>query len=207
MTDSHLLEVKELACRRGDRLLFKDQSFSLQDGQLMLVEGRNGSGKTTLLKTLVTLRLQDRGSILWDKKPIEKLGSEYLKHVAWLGHHNGIKNDLTAAENLRMTRSLMIPNERKISEVLEVIGLKGYRHTSARNFSAGMRRRLGLARLLLSEAKLWILDEPQSALDKKGIELFESLATEHLDKGGMVIMTSHHDVGFHSKYLQTLRLS
>ncbi|MGV6858693.1 MAG: cytochrome c biogenesis heme-transporting ATPase CcmA [bacterium] len=207
MTTAHKLEVENLACRRGDRLLFKKQSFELSNGQLLLVEGRNGSGKTTLLKTLVTLRLQDRGTILWNGSPIEKQGSEYLKHVAWLGHHNGIKNDLTAAENLRITRSLMVPNSRKISDVLEVIGLKGYRHTAARNFSAGMRRRLGIARLLLSEAKLWILDEPQSALDKKGIELFESLATEHMNQGGMVVMTSHHDVGFHAKYIKTLRLS
>ncbi len=207
MTDSHQLEAKGLACRRGDRLLFKDQSFVLNSGQLLLVEGRNGSGKTTLLKTLATLRLQNRGDIHWDNQPIEKLGAEYLQNLAWLGHHNGIKSDLTAAENLRMTRSLMVPNKEKIGDVLDTIGLKGYRHTPARNFSAGMRRRLGLARLLLSDATLWVLDEPQSALDKKGISLFESLATTHLSKGGMIIMTSHHDVGFHSKYIQHLRLS
>lgn len=188
-------------------MLFKKQSFHLQSGQLLLVEGRNGSGKTTLLKTLATLRLQDKGDIQWCGTPIQKLGSLYLENFSWLGHHNGIKDDLTAFENLRVTRSLLPANDLKISAALETIGLKGYRHTAARSFSAGMKRRLGLARLLLANTPLWILDEPQSALDRSGIELFESLATRHLDAGGMIVMTSHHDVGFHPDYIQPLRLN
>lgn len=207
MSTEYTLKAVDLACRRGERLLFKRQNFALRSGQVLLVEGRNGSGKTTLLKTLATLRLQDKGEIHWCGTPISKLGSEYLKMFSWLGHHNGIKEDLTAFENLRVTRSLLPSNDLKISSALETIGLKGYRHTPARNFSAGMKRRLGLARLLLADTPLWILDEPQSALDKSGIQLFETLATEHLDRGGMVIMTSHHDVGFHADYIQHLRLS
>lgn len=207
MSDKHTLEAFDLACRRGERLLFRQQNFRLESGQLLLVEGRNGSGKTTLLKTLATLRLQDKGEIHWCGSALKKLGANYLEKFSWLGHHNGIKDDLSAFENLRVTRSLQPENDLKISEALNTIGLKGYRHTSARNFSAGMKRRLGLARLLLADTPLWILDEPQSALDKSGIQLFESLATAHLDRGGMIVMTSHHDVGFHSDYIQRLSLN
>lgn len=207
MSDKHTLEAIDLACRRGERLLFKKQNFRLESGQLLLVEGRNGSGKTTLLKTLATLRLQDKGEIHWCGTPLNKLGSGYLEKFSWLGHHNGIKEDLTALENLQVARSLQPDNDLKIADVLYTIGLKGYRHTPARNFSAGMKRRLGLARLLLADTPLWILDEPQSALDKSGIQLFEDLASQHMDKGGMIVMTSHHDVGFDSSYIQRLSLN
>lgn len=207
MSEKDTLEAFDLACRRGERLLFRGQNFRLESGQLLLVEGRNGSGKTTLLKTLATLRLQDKGEIHWCGSPLNKLGSEYLGKFSWLGHHNGIKDDLTALENLRVTRALQPESDLKISDALYTIGLKGYRHTPARNFSAGMKRRLGLARLLLADTPLWILDEPQSALDKSGIQLFESLATEHMDRGGMIVMTSHHDVGFDPSYIQRLSLN
>jgi heme exporter protein A len=217
-----LLEVVGLHCTRGYRALFSDLAFTLEAGQLLLVEGHNGSGKTTLLKTLVGLREPDAGQVLWEQQPIQTWGAEYRQQFVWLGHSNGIKDDLTALENLQMMQALgdlpPIPSPSPArgagsksslqpKAVLERMGLAGNGHRFPRHFSAGMKRRLALSRLLLSSARLWILDEPQAALDRAGIQLFESILAEHLQQGGSAIMTSHHEVGLHGSHVQRLVLA
>lgn len=203
-----LLEVAGLHCTRGYRSLFSDLAFTLEAGQLLLVEGHNGSGKTTLLKTLAGLREPDAGQVLWKQQPIAAWGAEYRQQFVWLGHSNGIKDDLTALENLQMMQALAPPRSHSpMKTVLERMGLAGNGHRFPRHFSAGMKRRLALSRLLLSSARLWILDEPQAALDKAGIQLFESILTEHLQQGGSAIMTSHHDVGLQGPHVQRLVLA
>lgn len=189
------LQAKGLRCSRGYHTLFKDLDFSLTAGQLLLVEGRNGCGKTTLLKTISGLRTADAGQVLWNQQPIQDCAAGYRQQFVWLGHTNGIKEDLTALENLQMMHTqTLYPTKLPFKALLEKLGLKGNAHRFPRHFSAGMKRRLGLARLLLSSAPLWILDEPQAALDKTGIRLFESLLSEHLQQGGSALMTSHHTV-------------
>ncbi len=204
-----LLEVAGLHCTRGYRSLFNELAFTLEVGQLLLVEGRNGSGKTTLLKILAGLREADAGQVLWQQQPIAAWGAEYRQQFVWLGHSNGIKEDLTALENLQMMQALSSPHSSAspLKYVLEQMGLAGNGHRFPRHFSAGMKRRLALSRLLLSSAKLWILDEPQAALDKAGIQLFESILSEHLQQGGSAIMTSHHDVGLQGSHIQRLVLA
>lgn len=201
------LKTREVSCIRGHRTLFDNLALTLEGGQALLVEGSNGSGKTSLLKMLTGLRPPDSGDILWKDQSIVSLGAEYRGQIAWLGHSNGIKEDLTAAENLRITQTLCPGNNRKINEALEMVELRRQKNALPRLFSAGMKRRLALARLLLVSSPLWILDEPQSALDKTGIAMFEAFLSEHLDKGGMAVMTSHHDVELHERYLVKLRLS
>ncbi|MCB1757264.1 MAG: cytochrome c biogenesis heme-transporting ATPase CcmA [Gammaproteobacteria bacterium] len=201
------LKTRGLSCIRGHRTLFEELAFTLDSGQVLLVEGSNGSGKTTLLKMLTGLRPPDAGEIFWQDQNIDSLGAEYREQIAWLGHSNGIKEDLTAAENLRVSQTLCPGNGRKINEALERVNLRQYKNTLPRQFSAGMKRRLALARLLLVSSPLWILDEPQSALDKTGIAMFETFLSEHLDNGGMAVMTSHHDVDLHENYIIRLRLS
>lgn len=195
------LEVVGLHCTRGYRALFSDLAFTLDAGQLLLVEGHNGSGKTTLLKTLAGLREPDAGTVLWEQQ----------QPIVWLGHSNGIKDDLTALENLQMMQVIAGEeggkNPPSLKVVLERMGLAGNGHRFPRHFSAGMKRRLALCRLLLSNARLWILDEPQAALDKAGIQLFEALLAEHLAQGGSAIMTSHHHVGLQGSHIQHLRLA
>ncbi len=168
---------------------------------MLLVEGHNGSGKTTLLKTLAGLREPDAGTVLWEQP----------QPIVWLGHSNGIKDDLTALENLQMMQVMARGEGSKkppsLKAVLERMGLTGNGHRFPRHFSAGMKRRLALCRLLLSDARLWILDEPQAALDKAGIQLFEALLAEHLAQGGSAIMTSHHSVGLQASHIQHLRLA
>lgn len=191
-----LLEVVGLQCIRGYRALFSDLTFTLEAGQLLLVEGHNGSGKTTLLKTLAGLREPDAGQVLWE--------AGYRQQFVWLGHANGIKDDLTALENLRAMERRISPPSPLL--VLERMGLAGQGHRFPRHFSAGMKRRLALCRLLLSDAPLWILDEPQAALDKAGIQLFEALLSGHLQQGGSVIMTSHHAMGLEGQHIRRLGL-
>lgn len=197
------LDVVGLHCTRGYRALFSELAFTLEAGQLLLVEGHNGSGKTTLLKTLAGLREPDAGQVLWEQP----------QPIVWLGHSNGIKDDLTALENLQMMQvmagadSPLRRDAKSCVSTLERMGLAGNGHRFPRHFSAGMKRRLALCRLLLSDARLWILDEPQAALDKAGIQLFEALLAEHLAQGGSAIMTSHHSVGLQGSHIQHLRLA
>jgi heme exporter protein A len=204
-----LLEAVGLHCTRGYRTLFRELAFTLEAGQLLLVEGHNGSGKTTLLKTLAGLREPDAGQVLWKQQPIAVWGAEYRQQFVWLGHSNGIKDDLTALENLHMMQTLSVPRTppSPLKSVLERMGLAGNGHRFPRHFSAGMKRRLALSRLLLSNARLWILDEPQAALDRAGIQLFESMLAEHLQQGGSAIMTSHHEVGLSGSHVQRLVLA
>ena len=201
------LQSRELSCVRGHRILFDHLDFELDAGRILLVEGSNGSGKTSLLKMLTGLRPPDSGEILWNGNNIHSLGPDYRENMAWLGHSNGIKEDLTAVENLRMALALNHGNGRKINDALEMVNLRAHKNALPRLFSAGMKRRLALAKLLLVKAPLWILDEPQAALDKTGIAMFEAFVHEHVQQGGMVVMTSHHDVGLQENYLIKLRLS
>ncbi len=201
------LQSRELSCIRGHNTLYRDLNFNLDIGQVLLVEGSNGSGKTSLLKTIAGLRLPESGQILWNGQDIQKLGAEYREQIAWLGHSNGIKEDLTTVENLQLARTLSKRNSRKINNILEIVSLRNKKNALPRQFSAGMKRRLALARLLLVCSPLWIIDEPQAALDRAGIEMFESMLRIHLQDGGMAVMTSHHDVNLNDSLVNKLRLS
>lgn len=200
------LEARHLRCRRGPKTLFKDISFSLDGGKLLLVEGPNGAGKTTLLKLLSGLRHPDKGEILWHGESIRSAHSHFNRQLAWLGHQNPLKEDQTAFENLSMLGAIRSRNQRCAYDALGAVNLGKVKHKPVKTFSAGMKRRLALASLLIADTPLWILDEPQAALDKAGIALYEKLATEHLEQGGMIVMTSHHDVAIDARYIQRLNL-
>ncbi|MBO1927006.1 cytochrome c biogenesis heme-transporting ATPase CcmA [Thiomicrorhabdus sp. 6S2-11] len=200
------LEAQNLRCRRGPKTLFTDISFSLDAGKLLLVEGQNGAGKTTLLKLLSGLRRPDKGEVLWNGMSIRSANSQFNRQLAWLGHQNPLKEDQTAFENLSMLGAIRSRNERCAYEALQAVKLGNVKHKAVKTFSAGMKRRLALASLLIADTPLWILDEPQAALDKAGIALYEQLATEHLENGGMIIMTSHHDVAIDERFIERLIL-
>jgi heme exporter protein A len=201
-----MLEAKKLTCSRGYRDLFKNLSFELQSGQLLLVEGENGSGKSTLLKILSGLRQPDNGIMYWNGDEIAFASTNYSKQIVWLSHRNGVNTSLTAKENIQVTASLSKSKLTDINSILERVGLKPYANTPVRRFSAGMKRRLALSRLLVNKAKLWILDEPQSALDKVGMVLLEEMIEQHVANNGMVIMSSHHDVQIKNVSIKTLAL-
>lgn len=209
MPNEHLsLEAVDLECVRDDRVLFSSLRFCLEAGQLLLLEGRNGSGKTSLLRILCSIRLPEAGTVNWCGQDIFKLGADYHERLTYIGHKDGIKQDLTPQENLRMAQAMGKPNPRySIDEVLDQFGLYGFEDIPTRNLSAGQQRRLALARLLATDAPLWILDEPFTSLDKHGIEIFEGLMRQHTDGGGMIVLTTHHRVSLDGGGIQRINLS
>ena len=190
------LQVSQLACIRGDRRLFSDLSFELQAGQLLYLKGRNGSGKTTLQRSLAGLFHPDAGEIRWHYRPVPSLGESYLHDLLNNGHAPGNKLDLTAVENLRFQCRLngLDIAEAQIWDALGKLGLAGFEDLPARVLSAGQKRRITLARLFLDHSKLWILDEPFTALDVAAVDLLLDLITEHLGLEGMVVLTTHQEV-------------
>ncbi|VAW76566.1 ABC transporter involved in cytochrome c biogenesis, ATPase component CcmA [hydrothermal vent metagenome] len=201
------LEARDLTCIRDDRTLFDALSFTLEAGQAVLVEGRNGSGKTSLLRILCGIRQPDEGHIHWNEGDIYRLATGFNAVTAWVGHKDGIKLELTAEENLTFARSLGTPSDLDIAEVLDAIELGGFDDVSAINLSAGQKRRLALARLLVTRSQLWILDEPFTSLDTHGIALIENMINKHLASGGMLAVTSHHAVKLDSSDITHINLS
>jgi len=203
-----MLEVVNLSCVRGDRRLFAGLDFSLDRGELLYVHGHNGSGKTTLLRTLCGLILQDQGEVHWDGHNIRSMREDFTKDVLYLGHRNGIKGDLTALENLRISSALdgFPIDDKQAWDALERLGLDGHEDLEAKVLSQGQQRRVALARLLLNDAVLWILDEPFTALDMAAVDLLQQVIRAHLDKGGMVVLTTHQEVPLTSGQVKRLKL-
>ena len=203
-----LLEGAGLECIRDDRVLFSGLDFNLGSGQTLLLEGRNGSGKTSLLRILCGIRLPETGSINWNGEDIFGLGPIYHEHIAYVGHRDGLKLDLTPLENLIMARGLGSPNPNtRPEDALHRVDLLGFEDIPTRNLSAGQQRRLALARLLVTCSQLWILDEPFTSLDVHGIELAEQLFQEHIAMDGMIAMTSHHPVNLEGTHVHRVNLS
>lgn len=178
---------------RGDRCLFADLDFALQAGELLLVEGPNGSGKTSLLRAIAGLLPADEGEVRWCGENTRAIRQAFHAEVAWMGHRAGFKGDLTLLENLRFESGLRRPGGDAGEAVLERLGLAGLRRIPFRLLSAGQQRRLALARLLLSSAALWLLDEPFTNLDSAGRELVIEVLTAHLAAGGLAAMASHQE--------------
>ncbi|MCP4876087.1 MAG: cytochrome c biogenesis heme-transporting ATPase CcmA [Gammaproteobacteria bacterium] len=206
MTQSALLETRELSCIRNDRLLFENLDFALESGQMLVVEGPNGCGKTSLLRILTGLRLAENGQVLWRGEPIDRVAGDYFEQVAYVGHHDGVKHELSCLENLRLARAMGLPSQIDLDDVLEQVNLFAYGETEVGSMSAGQKRRLALARLLATESLLWILDEPFTSLDKSSMSMFESMFERQLERGGLIVMTSHHDISLPGQSVQRLRL-
>jgi heme exporter protein A len=205
--ETGLLEAVDLECVRGDRPLFSHLSFRLKPGELMHVTGVNGSGKTTLLRTLCGLTHAAAGEVRWNGSTIQELGDDYRSQLAYVGHSNGIQGELTAEENLRAAACLGTATETtRIQETLERLGLAPYRHFPSKVLSQGQKRRLALARLAILRKSLWILDEPLSALDVNSVVLMTEILMEHLARDGMIIMTSHQEIGVETKIMLQLKL-
>ena len=202
---THQLQGENLSCVRDDRELFANLGFTLHTGQVLLLEGKNGSGKTSLLRIICGFREPDTGAVSWCGEEIPQ--SQYYSDMAYVGHLDGIKKELTVNENLRLSLALGQSGKFSIQQALEKVQLVGYDDTLIQALSAGQKRRLSLARLLITHNILWILDEPFTSLDKQGIALVESLMAEHCRGCGMIVMTSHHDVNLHSVDIKRIRLS
>ena len=189
-----MLETQSLECVRDDRLLFDDLSFTVADAKVLQIEGSNGSGKTSLLRVICGLRQAEAGQVLWQGESIALNREDYYANMVYIGHLPCIKGDLTVLENVRSlldTRSLSLSTD-EIEAALAKVGLATYEDVQGKALSSGQRRRILLAFIELSRAKLWILDEPLTALDVQGVALMESMILEHKSAGGSVIFTTHH---------------
>lgn len=203
-----MLSVANLECARGDRRLFTNLAFSLEPHTLLQVHGPNGSGKTTLLRTVCGLVLPVSGEITWQGTNIRKLKEDYLKEVFYLGHHNALKDEMNALENLQVSTKLLgdPASEDSIIKALRRMGLKGREDLPTKLLSQGQKRRVALARLLLTKASLWILDEPFTALDVAAVKLLAGVIAERIDKGGMVILTTHQEAEIATSNIRHIHL-
>lgn len=187
------LSVHELACTRGDRLLFKGMNFQVQAGELLLVQGGNGQGKTSLLRLLTGLATPEAGEVCWRGESIRSQHETYHREMMYLGHANGVKDDLNPVENLRFAAGLQgcAFDEAHAVATLQGLGLSRCLDLPCRVLSFGQRRRVALSALLLAAALLWILDEPLTGLDVHAVALMEGLIRTHLAAGGLVVATTH----------------
>lgn len=214
-----MLSVQELSCVRDERVLFDDLNFSVSSGELVQIEGHNGAGKTTLLRIIAGLGRADSGDVCWKNEKIESAREDYYQDLLFLGHQTGVKRELTAFENLAFFQAMhtntedndltgqpQVNGDDSLWQALAHVGLAGREDVPAGQLSAGQQRRVALARLWISNHKLWILDEPLTAIDKQGVKVLERLFLSHVERGGMVLLTTHQDMFTDSNQLRKIKL-
>lgn len=185
-----LLAARGLRFARNEEPVFGPLDFSVERSEALLVLGDNGAGKTSLLRVLAGLLAADAGEVEYEGRAVDR--DHLARGVCYLGHQPGHKGDLTALENLRFAVGLSgVRAEIALETVLAEVGLAGYEDAFARQLSAGQKKRLALARLMLSPAELWLLDEPYANLDLEGIALVNTSIRAHLDEGGAALVTTH----------------
>jgi len=193
---SPLISATNLTCIREERLLFDQLNIEINPGDIVQVEGPNGSGKTSLLRILSGLSQPFEGEVFFNQQLISQSREEFHQNLLYLGHLPGVKGEMSAAENLTFNLALQsVPNNVvDIEKTLSEINLTGFEDSLASHLSAGQHRRISLARLYKSTAKIWILDEPFTAIDKQGVRALELLFKAHIKQGGCVILTTHQDL-------------
>lgn len=196
MSTAPLIECRQLACERDGRVLFEQLDLTVNNGDVVQIEGPNGCGKTTLLRALTTLLPDYHGDILWRGQSIqqvrEKVRADYLSHLLFIGHLPGVRKTLTPRENLSFLAQLhQTVNIEQVDYSLAQVGLYGYEDMPGHQLSAGQLRRVSLARLYLTQATVWVLDEPYTAIDKQGVANLEQLFAKHAEEGGCVVLTTH----------------
>jgi heme exporter protein A len=204
-----MFQTVALSGSRGERQLFSDVSVTVKSGTLLAVVGENGSGKTSFLRMLCGLLSPDKGAILWQGKDIRQLKKLYSAQLTYVGHLNGIKDDLTPIENLKVSACLAGDDSSGgiVQKALEAVGLgRPVHRLPTRVLSQGQKRRVALARLWLSARPLWLLDEPFASLDATATGYLTQQVQSHLNRGGMVVVATHQEIALPSDCIQHLRL-
>tara|TARA_B110000444_G_scaffold261448_1_gene313740 strand:- start:10225 stop:10911 length:687 start_codon:yes stop_codon:yes gene_type:complete len=202
------LSLKDLSFERNENFLFSNISLTLKSGDILQILGQNGSGKTTLLRLITTALRPYSGEIIWQGKNVNVVREAYLEDILFLGHQPGLKKLLSAEENLIWWRRLNKTNLMKNANAFEEVGLYNHKDEPCNYLSAGQLKRAALARLYVSEAKLWILDEPFTSIDKEFSIKLKSLIISHLERGGIVVLATHQDLKIENmKYFSISDLS
>jgi heme exporter protein A len=176
-------------------------------GEVCQVQGHNGVGKTTLLRVLCGLSLPESGGVFWNGTPIHEDSGKFQSDLTYIGHSNGVKLDLTPRENLAFALTLHSSTpDASIDDALERVDLSASQHLLCRVLSAGQRRRVAIARLYLSRAPLWVLDEPLGAIDAAGVQGIENAIEAHLDQGGIAILTTHQPLRLQRAAIRAVHL-
>ncbi|MAD05530.1 cytochrome c biogenesis heme-transporting ATPase CcmA [Pseudoalteromonas shioyasakiensis] len=202
-----MLHIKAVTCIKQDRCLFADLNFSLKSGQIMQLAGPNGAGKTSLLRIIAGFAMPDEGDVFYQERSITKYYDEYAQELMFIGHKTGVNTQLTALENVAFWLKINgYDCKQDLYPILAKIGLVGLEDVPVRMLSAGQQRRVALVRLWLNSAKLWILDEPFTALDKSGVAFLQERFVEHLNAGGAILLTTHQDLTTQFSDLKTVTL-
>jgi heme exporter protein A len=202
-----LYSADNLHLWRGDLHVLRGTGFTLAAGRCLQVTGPNGAGKSTLLRALSGLLPLEEGTVRWRGQDVAQDRYAFHAEMAWLGHGNALKGDLTARENLRYSAGLRRPlTPASMAAALEEVGFPHQDGRLCRQMSAGQQRRVALARVLLLECPLWMLDEPTSNLDVRGSAMFNRLLEAHLERGGAAVIVTHHPLTLPPERLQPLEL-
>jgi heme exporter protein A len=205
-----MLDLVELTCLRGERLLFRHLSLSLPPGQLLAVSGENGSGKTSLLRMVCGLLPPEHGSVRWQGRNIVEQRETYHGQVIYIGHLNGLKDDLTPLENLAFFARLagISASQAACADALTAMGLgPAVQRLPSGVLSQGQKRRATLARLWVTTRPLWILDEPFAALDAAATTELTRRMEAHVKAGGIVMAATHQDIGVAPDMLRHMRMA
>jgi heme exporter protein A len=193
---SLMLEARALTCVRGERQLFSQLNLAISAGECLHVRGENGVGKTSLLRILTGLSKPESGEVLWNGRVISQEPAHYHRELLFLGHRDALKEDLTALENLQLYAAIdniQLPEANALAALWR-FGLRGREYLPINCLSAGQKRRVLMARMLTRQAKIWILDEPFNALDVHAVLALQGLIAEHIEQGGLVVLTSHQEL-------------
>ena len=186
---------QDIVCVRGERTVLNGTAFALADGDALVLTGANGAGKSTLLRLMAGLLRPVEGQLLWDGADIADDAGEHNARIAYLGHADAVKPALSVAENVAFWASLTTDKGDSVTAALDVLGIAHLADLPARYLSAGQRRRVAFCRILTSGAKLWLLDEPTTALDSAASTALVGLINRHCAAGGMVAVSTHADLG------------
>jgi len=196
-----------LTCIREERILFEELEFTIAAGDIVQIEGPNGAGKTSLLRILAGLSQPYDGNIYFQENPLAQQRETFHQELLYLGHLPGVKDEMTAQENLEFNLALHGLNSNTAEKTLSEVNLLGFEDALASHLSAGQHRRIALARLWQSQAKIWILDEPFTAIDKLGVKKLEQLFLQHADNGGCVVLTTHQDLSLPAERVKKVTLA
>lgn len=184
---------QDLTCVRSEKVVFARLSFTIKEGEAMLLLGPNGSGKSSLLRLMAGLLRPYAGKLFWNAEEVEENIEEHRARICYAGHHDAIKPVLNVKENIEFWASLY-DNQSNLPLALKDFNLERLKEVPGRMLSAGQKRRTNLARLTASQSRIWLLDEPTTALDKASIKALEAILQRHQEKGGMVILSTHSDI-------------
>lgn len=186
--------MNSATCYKNNNLIFSDVSISYNDGDIGIIMGPNGCGKTTLIRSICGIQGLDEGQVLLDKIDIKHHDNNYMDKIIYIGHKNSLNNDFSVYENLEYLSAFDSSSKiNKINEAMKYFDIYKYRNYMVSEISEGNKKKASLARLLISQKKVWILDEPLSYLDDTAVNIFTNLVLNHQKKGGITIASTHYD--------------